>query len=391
MTHRPIAPIEINGFEPGGTPRALPIFEWVEPGTLLVDAGYQRDSSERSLKLVRKIVAGWDWAKFKSPVAVLTDAGLELIDGQHTAIAAATHPAVEKIPVMIIEAPERADRAGAFISHNRDRIAVTRTQLHTAAIAAGEEEALAVQRVCAEAGVTVLRVQPGAGRYPPGTTMSVVAIAALIKSRGEIPTVKVLSCLARGELAPINQTHIRAADVLLNDAEYCSQITSESLSATVQSMGRKIEDEAAVFRAAHPSVPMWKAMAVCWFRNRRGSRASGSGPVEKVITSRNDVTAPMSGISTNKLGGKIDKGDLKTASGKYIENIEHRPVNPIAVKRQATPVIDNGKRDGRPKFSGWMPGPFLLRCSSCDEKYQGDKRSRSCADCAYGCREAVTA
>ncbi len=380
MTHRPIAPIEVNGFEPGGTPRALPIFEWVEPGTLLVDAGYQRDSSERSLKLVRKIVAGWDWAKFKSPVAVLTDAGLELIDGQHTAIAAATHPAVDKIPVMIIEAPERADRAGAFISHNRDRIAVTRTQLHTAAIAAGEEEAIAIQRVCAEAGVTILRVQPGAGRYQPGTTMSVVAIAALIKARGEIAAVRVLSCLARGELAPINQTHIRAADVLLNDAEYSSQITSEALSATIQSMGRKIEDEAAVFRAAHPSVPMWKAMAICWFRNRRGSKAAIS---------------PLGPNSSRSAGGGALKpevsSDLKTASGKFIENIEHRPANPIAVKRQAPPVADNGKRDARPKLNGWMPGPFLLRCSGCDEKYQGDKRSRSCADCAYGCQEAVSA
>jgi hypothetical protein len=154
MTHRLIAPIEINGFEPGGTPRALPIFEMVKRETLLVDEGYQRDSSERSLKLVRKIVAGWDWARNKPPVAVLTDAGLELIDGQHTAIAAATHPDIAEIPVMIIEAPERADRAGAFISHNRDRVAVTATQLHVAAIAAGDAEAQAVQRVCLDAGVT---------------------------------------------------------------------------------------------------------------------------------------------------------------------------------------------------------------------------------------------
>lgn len=133
MTHRPIAPIEINGFVPGGTTRALPIFEWVDPATLLVDEGYQRDSSERSLKLVRKIVAGWDWAKFKAPCAVMTDAGLELIDGQHTAIAAATHPGVEKIPVMIVDVDQRAERAAAFIGHNKDRVAVTAAQLHVAA------------------------------------------------------------------------------------------------------------------------------------------------------------------------------------------------------------------------------------------------------------------
>jgi hypothetical protein len=87
VTHRPIAPIEINGFEPGGTPRVLPIFEWVDPAALLVDAGYQRDLSRRSLALNRRIVAGWDWARFKCPIGVLTDAGIELIDGQCTSIA----------------------------------------------------------------------------------------------------------------------------------------------------------------------------------------------------------------------------------------------------------------------------------------------------------------
>jgi hypothetical protein len=43
VTHRPIPPIEINGFEPRGTPRALPIFEWVDPATLLVDEGYRAE------------------------------------------------------------------------------------------------------------------------------------------------------------------------------------------------------------------------------------------------------------------------------------------------------------------------------------------------------------
>ncbi len=65
MTHRPIAPIEINGFEPGGEPAtAKPIFEWVDPGTLLVDDSYQRDLSRRSLALIRRIVAKWSWRRF---------------------------------------------------------------------------------------------------------------------------------------------------------------------------------------------------------------------------------------------------------------------------------------------------------------------------------------
>ncbi|WP_398479265.1 hypothetical protein [Tardiphaga sp.] len=386
---RQIQPIALNGVVPGGSTRKLPIFEWLDPRTLWVDGSYQRESSERSLKLVRKIISEFDWAKFKPPVGVLVNDGVELLDGQHSAIAAASHPEIKMIPVMLLDVEKLEERASAFIAHNVTRISVTKTQLHTAAIAAGEEEALAVQRVCAEAGVTILRVQPGSGRYPPATTMSVTAIAALIKARGEITAVKVLSCLARGELAPINQTHVRAADVLLNDAEFCTQITSESLSATIQSTGRKIEDEAAVFRAAHPSVSAWKAMAICWFRNRRGSKAGASLPVP--ASSRSAGGGALKSEASSNGTEKINTGDLKTACGKLIENIEHRPANPIAVKRQAPPVADNGKRDARPKLNGWMPGVFLLRCSGCDEKYQGDKRSRSCADCAYGCQEVVSA
>lgn len=36
----------------------MPIFELVKPETLLFDESYQCDSSKRSLKLVRKILAG---------------------------------------------------------------------------------------------------------------------------------------------------------------------------------------------------------------------------------------------------------------------------------------------------------------------------------------------
>src|SRR5690606_36202600 len=113
-----------------------------------------------------------------------------------------THPDIDQIPVMIVEAPERAERAAAFIGHNRDRIAVTTAQLHVAALAAGDEGARAVQRVCDQAGVRILRTQPGSGRYKPSETVSVTAIAALIRGRGEETAVRVMSCLARSGVAP---------------------------------------------------------------------------------------------------------------------------------------------------------------------------------------------
>ncbi len=310
---------------------------------------------------------------------MLTDAGIELIDGQCTSIGACTHPAIDTIPVMIVEAAAREDRATAFIGHNRDRVAVTPTQIHVAALVGGDQDALAINRVCEASGATILSM-PTKTTYAAGETLAVTAIAALVRLRGEDGAAAVLRCLVSAGCAPMTQLHIKAADLLLHNAEYSREIDAEKLATVIIAMGPKIGSDAKVFVAAHPSTPLWKAMAIVWFRNRRGSKA---------------VTSPTVPAASPSSGGAVPHSeppsDLKTASGKFIEKIEHRSANPIAVKRQAAPVADNGKRDARPKLSGWMPGVFLLRCSACDEKYQGDRKSRSCADCAYGCREAVSA
>jgi hypothetical protein len=404
MTHRPIAPISIDGLTPGGTPRALPIFEWVDPATLLVDAGYQRDLSRRSLALIRRIVAGWDWARFKAPIGVLTDAGIELIDGQCTSIAAATHPAVEKIPVMIVEAAERSDRATAFIGHNRDRVAVTPTQIHVAALVGGDADALAIDRVCSASGASVLSV-PSRTTYRAGETLAVTAIAALVRGRGEEGATTVLKCLVSAGCAPMTQLHIKAADLLLHTDEYNREIDAERLAAVISTMGPKVDQEAKVFVAAHPSTPLWKAMAICWFKARRGTtkttqNITGNIPAgAEVAKLRNNATGgaiKIEGTSAARAGNGVTSrndvigtADLKTASGKLMENITHRA--PVLLPVRQSNRDDSCKRDSRPKLSGWIPGPVLRRGSGCDEKYTGDVKSKSCADCAYGCREAVPA
>lgn len=329
MTHRPIAPIEINGFTPGGVPSAYPVFEDVDPATLLVDESYQRDSSERSLKLVRKIIAGWDWAKFKPPVAVLTEAGLELIDGQHTSIAAATHPDIKTIPVMIVEAKQREARAGAFISHNRDRVAVTTPQLHIAALAAGDADARAIAKLAEKTGVTILKAPKK--DYAPGDTLAITAIGAMIREQGQEVGEKVLRTLVAGLCTPITQLDIKAAALLLYDPEYAPQVTETTLAAVIQTMAKRTQIEVDEFRAAHPSTPAWKARGIVWFKHRRDAKVSAIAGQLKIEPS----AVPPS-------------GDLKTVSGKLIERIERKPANPIAIRQQAPPRNDNGKIDSRP-------------------------------------------
>lgn len=268
---RPVRPLNMSGVEPAGDTAGRPEFRWVSPEMLVVDESYQRNLSERSISLIRKIVADWDWRRFKPPVVVDTGDRLEVIDGQHTAIAAASHGGVPEIPVMVVEAAERAARAKAFIGHNRDRITVTATQLHVAAVAAGDEDAVTLQQVCDRAGIRVLRVPPGAAAFKPCDTMAVGAIMSLINRRGAMRARQMLDVLAKARMAPIPAAGVRAVEMLLCDPEYSDDITAEDLTSTIMAMGPQAERDAKVFASAH-SVPLWRALAITWFKGRPRGR-----------------------------------------------------------------------------------------------------------------------
>jgi hypothetical protein len=272
MSTRAVEPLSMVGVEPGLFDPSGPEFEWVEPGALRIDGAYQRSLSEKSVTLIRRIVSRWDWSKFKPPVCARTDEGLEVIDGQHTAIAAASHPSIAQIPVMIVTASSQADRASAFIGHNRDRINITPGQMHYAAVAAGDEDALTVAQVCERAGVKVLRNPPSNGVFKPGDAIALVAIQALIARRGAMRAREILQCLVEARCAPVGAQMIKAAELLMNDPEYKGEVTLADITTVLIAMGPDAaEREAKVFAATH-QVPIWRALGIVIFRKARHGR-----------------------------------------------------------------------------------------------------------------------
>lgn len=274
---RPVAAICTKGLIPCPPASGEPIFERVNPRDLLVEEAYQRDLSDRSLKLIQKIVEHWDWTRFKPPVVAFADDGLRIIDGQHTAIAAASHPAIDQIPVMVVEAPELATRALAFIGHNRDRLTVTPMQLHHAAVAAGEREAVAIEAVCGLAGVRLLRKVGGGHKWQVGETQAINALRALVQRCGRDKAAKVLSALVAAELAPIAAHDLRAAEMLFSVADYADQLDTldagggQELAAAIRALGDAADKEARIFAAAQ-CVPYWRALGVTWFKKCRKRR-----------------------------------------------------------------------------------------------------------------------
>ncbi|MFC6049665.1 hypothetical protein ACFPYM_17710, partial [Methylobacterium hispanicum] len=173
---RRIKPLNVASTDCGFVDTPMPVFELVDPRDLWVDERYQRGLSERSFSLIRRILRIFDWRRFKPPVVTRTPEGhLHVIDGQHTAISAASHPKVLRIPVMVVEAADMASRAQAFIGHNKDRVAVTPMQIFHASLAAGDQEAAVVARTVAKAGARILRCPPRNGAYEVGDIVSVRA------------------------------------------------------------------------------------------------------------------------------------------------------------------------------------------------------------------------
>ncbi|AZO47115.1 MAG: hypothetical protein EOS54_04535 [Mesorhizobium sp.] len=272
---RPISPIDISGLKPGVPLTELPKCELVDPQTLFVDGSYQRSIGEKGQRQIRRMIQRFCWTRFKPPICAYgrhkNRTVLMVLDGQHTAIAAASNPNVERIPVMIVDAPETSSQAAAFVGQNTDRLAVTPLQLHQAAVIAQDEDAVTVEQVCQRAGVTVLKGPAGNGRYRARETIAVTTVSNLVARQTAMGARRILEVLANADLAPITGHHIRAAEYLMTNKDYCQKFEPQDLTTAISDMFLTAEDDAKVMSHAH-RWPFWKALAVVWFRKTKKRR-----------------------------------------------------------------------------------------------------------------------
>lgn len=267
-TLRPVAPMAFSPLDPQRIATEPPAVEWMAPCDLLIEEAYQRDIAPKSLDLIKRIVEGWDWRRFKPPIIAWTERGFEIIDGQHTAIAAATR-GIERIPVLVVEAADLGDRAQAFVGHNQDRLAITPVQMHRAKVAANDEDALTAQQVMERAGVTLVFNQYGTKRWKPGETVAIKTIDALARRRGAMGARKVLEVLVKAEAAPITAAGIKAVEMLLYRAAF-EDLDPEHLPGAIHAAG-DVEAEAKLDARTH-CIPVWEAMGRIWFRKCRKQR-----------------------------------------------------------------------------------------------------------------------
>ncbi|WP_315804062.1 ParB N-terminal domain-containing protein [Bradyrhizobium sp. SZCCHNS3002] len=265
---RPIKPMTFAGIAGAEVVGQRPELRWIAPTALHVDGTYQRDLSRQSLRLIEQIYRSFAWDRVKPPI-VVDDGGLHhVIDGQHTAIAAASL-GVAELPCFVIQAPDLAARARAFVGHNTDRISVGPIAIYQALCAAGDEDALDVQRVCKRAGVTIRDFNQGCD-IKIGETKAVSLIRKLIKKRGVVTARRILECLVKGEMAPIPAGAITAVEHIL-----CNERPKVDLDALAKVIRMDSVEGIAKGRAkaAADKTTLWRVLSARWLR-RLGPEAS---------------------------------------------------------------------------------------------------------------------
>lgn len=176
-----------------GTP---PSIEWVSISDLLVDGDYQRSiENDTSRRLIASIAAHWDW-RLCMPLAVSRrHDGRYVIDGQHRMAAAKLRPDIPHLPCCIAAYDGPADEAAMFVAANRARKAISRLDDFHAALVAGDEDAIEVNRIVEAAGLRVSR-HTRSQAWIPGEVAFTSSIAAVLGKHGEDLVLDALSAMA---------------------------------------------------------------------------------------------------------------------------------------------------------------------------------------------------
>lgn len=212
---RAVTALKLTSLKPAAISAAMPAVRVVAPTQLIIETAYQRALSKKSQDMIRRIVNRWDWIKFKPPICAEHGGALFVIDGQHTAIAAATHPGISKILVLVVGAAAVETRAEAFVSHNRDRLKMSALQVFHAEAVAGDAAARAMLKIVASEGGSIPKYVPQPAYAKPGQLTAIGEMRRAYEVDGPEKFGRLVRILVKSGVAPIPRSLGRALRMIL--------------------------------------------------------------------------------------------------------------------------------------------------------------------------------
>lgn len=162
-----------------------PTIEWVRTDRLSIDIAYQRSTeNQASQRLITSIADKFDW-RLCAPLVVSRrpDGVMAVIDGQHRTLAARLRGDIPHLPCCVFNYESAEEEAKMFIAANRARKPMNRLDDFHAALAAADNEALEIQQLVTEAGLTISRNTASAS-WQPGQIAFTSSIATSLRKYG---------------------------------------------------------------------------------------------------------------------------------------------------------------------------------------------------------------
>ena len=132
------------------TPSNVPVDQ------LLVDDTYQRSiEGGTSQAAIKKYAMNWDWRLCMPLLGSRRNGRIYIIDGQHRLEAAKLRGDIPWLPVVLFDFDDPKSEAELFVAANKSRRPMSTLDNFHAAVAAGDEKAIAINDVVTDAGLVV--------------------------------------------------------------------------------------------------------------------------------------------------------------------------------------------------------------------------------------------
>ena len=164
-----------------GAPLAV---QFIAVEALEIDRTYQRSVETRAAqRLIGQIAADWDWRLCVPLLVSNRDGRLFVIDGQHRLSAAKLRGDIPHLPCAVSSFASAGEEAALFIRANRKRRVVNKVDDFRAAVAGGDEQAITINRLVCEAGLTIAET-PNPHAFRPGDIACVSGLHTALKHHG---------------------------------------------------------------------------------------------------------------------------------------------------------------------------------------------------------------
>ena len=157
---------------------------------------------------------------------------------------------------------DRIEQAAAFKAVNGQTTRMNTLQLHKAAVAAGEPEAVAIDEVCRQAGVRILYSNSSSARMRPGETIGVVIIQKCVAKHGAPRTRHALQCVTRTAnivAGGLTSTIIEAVMAIVTDQQFRG-VDHERLYRAFDGIKLLREEDKAKFTPREKGVAFWEIL-----------------------------------------------------------------------------------------------------------------------------------